>query len=59
MADLAFLRLRLIHDRLAREVVREQAARAPDPFRLRRLKKLKLAIKDRLTRWRAPSLTPA
>jgi len=59
MADFTFLRLRLIHDRLAREVAGEQSARVPDRFRLLRLKKLKLAVKDRLVRSRAPSLTPA
>lgn len=59
MADLSLLRLRLIHDRLAREVAREQSARVPDRFRLLRLKKLKLAVKDSLTRSRAPRLNPA
>lgn len=59
MVDFSLLRLRLIHARLAREVAREQAARVPDRFRLLQLKKLKLAVKDRLTRSRAPRLSPA
>lgn len=59
MADLYILRLRLIHNRLSREVAREQSLRAPDRYRLQRLKKLKLAIKDRLARSSAPRLAPA
>lgn len=43
-------RLSLMHHRLEREIGREQARTAPDRWRLIRLKKLKLAIKDRLHR---------
>ena len=59
MPDISILRLRFIHDRLAREVDREQVRRVPDRFRVVRLKKLKLAVKDRLARSSAPRLTPA
>ncbi len=43
-------RLSLVHHRLETEIGREQARKAPDRWRLMRLKKLKLAIKDRLHR---------
>ncbi|WP_421837168.1 DUF465 domain-containing protein [Novosphingobium sp.] len=43
-------RLSLVHHRLETEIGREQARKAPDRWRLIRLKKLKLAIKDRLHR---------
>ncbi len=59
MPDHSILRLRLAHDRLARAVEREQVLRVPDRFRIQRLKKLKLAVKDRLTRTSAPRLIPA
>ena len=42
--------LSLVHHRLENEIGREQARAAPDRWRLMRLKKLKLAIKDRLHR---------
>lgn len=41
-------RLAQVHHRLDAEIRREQALRVPDRWRLQRLKKLKLAIKDRL-----------
>ena len=41
-------RLTLVHHRLDTEIRREQMRAAPDVWRLMRLKKLKLAIKDRL-----------
>ncbi len=41
-------RLSVIHRRLEDEIGRELKKRFPDDFRLLRLKKLKLAVKDRL-----------
>ena len=41
-------RLTLAHSRLDAEIRREQKQRVPDALRLLRLKKLRLAIKDRL-----------
>jgi hypothetical protein len=42
-----------VHRRLDDEIRREASRRAPDRFRLLRLKKLKLAVKDRLSgHWR-------
>lgn len=41
-------RLSVIHKRLDDEIRRELARRFPDSIRLLRLKKLKLAVKDRL-----------
>ena len=43
-------RLKLVHARLDSEVRRELKARFPDQGRVKRLKKLKLAIKDQLAR---------
>jgi hypothetical protein len=43
-----FYRLSLMHRRLDQEIRREAKRLAPDGFRLLRLKKLKLAVKDRL-----------
>lgn len=43
-----FYRLSLTHRRLDQEIRREAKRLAPDGFRLLRLKKLKLAVKDRL-----------
>jgi uncharacterized protein YdcH (DUF465 family) len=43
-------RLIVAHRMLNHEIRRELARRAPDPFRLRLLKKQRLAIKDRLFR---------
>jgi uncharacterized protein len=50
-ADLSAILYRLsqIHRRLDEEIRREAKRRAPDAFRLLRLKKLKLAVKDRLS----------
>jgi hypothetical protein len=45
-------RLTLVHSRLDHEIRREQACLAPDACRVQRLKKLKLAIKDRLQQMR-------
>ena len=41
-------RLTVVHHRLEDEIRRELSRRLPDSMRLLRLKKLKLAIKDRL-----------
>lgn len=41
-------RLTLIHRSLDESIRRELSLRRPDPFRLLRLKKLRLAVKDRL-----------
>ncbi len=41
-------RLSVIHKRLDDEIRRELKRRVPDSIRLLRLKKLKLAVKDRL-----------
>ena len=43
-------RLLGIHQRLDAEIQRERQHRWPDLFRVQRLKRLKLAIKDRLHR---------
>ncbi len=43
-------RLTTIHRRLDEEIRRELKRRVPDGWRLLRLKKLKLAVKDRLHR---------
>jgi hypothetical protein len=43
-----FHRLSVIHKRLDDEIRRELRRRIPDSIRLLRLKKLKLAVKDRL-----------
>lgn len=43
-------RMKLIHARLDGEIRRELKARFPDQGRVKRLKKLKLAIKDQLHR---------
>jgi uncharacterized protein len=45
-----FTRLIMIHARLDAEVRREHARLVPDALRLLRLKKLRLAIKDRMHR---------
>ena len=41
-------RLSVVHKRLDEEIRRELKRRFPDTIRLLRLKKLKLAVKDRL-----------
>lgn len=46
----SFFRLTAIHRRLDDAIRRELNYRAPDSFRLLRLKKLRLAVKDRLYR---------
>jgi uncharacterized protein YdcH (DUF465 family) len=43
-------RLALAHSKLDAEISREQKRRIPDSWRLLRLKKLRLAIKDRMHR---------
>ena len=43
-------RMTLAHSRLDAEIRREQKRRVPDSWRLLRLKKLRLAIKDRMHR---------
>ncbi len=48
-------RLRRLHVRLDHDVRAEAARRVPDPIRLSRLKKLRLAIKDRLAGIRQPA----
>ena len=42
------------HQRLDSMLRRAQAMRFPDPFEIARLKKLKLAVKDRLARLAGP-----
>ena len=44
-------RLTLAHSKLDAEIAREGKRRAPDSWRLLRLKKLRLAIKDRINRF--------
>jgi hypothetical protein len=46
----ATYRLNLVHQRLDELLRREQRRRLPNPFRMMRLKRLKLAVKDRLVR---------
>ena len=51
-----FFRLLERHQRLDAELRRAQGRRWPAPFEIARLKKLKLALKDRLARFaRRPS----
>jgi hypothetical protein len=47
MTTIAY-RLHTVHARLKAEIKRELKRRSPDEHRLTKLKKLKLAIKDRL-----------
>ena len=50
-------RLTVLHRRLDEAVRREARRRSSDPFRILRLKKLKLAVRDRLAmRMRRPAL---
>lgn len=49
MTDSAY-RLLTAHRRIDDAIQTEQSHRLPDPWRLQRLKKLKLATKDRLLR---------
>jgi hypothetical protein len=44
-------RLTLLHRRLDAEIAAERALRLPDEVRLARLKKFKLAVKDRLAQY--------
>lgn len=44
----SIFRLATVHGKLDDEIRRESRRRLPDGFRIQRLKKLKLAIKDRL-----------
>lgn len=48
--NLFMYRLTVIHRRLEDEIRRELKRRVPDSIRLLRLKKLRLAVKDRLYR---------
>lgn len=48
--NIVMYRLTVIHRRLDEEIRRELKRRFPDNIRLLRLKKLKLAVKDRLHR---------
>jgi uncharacterized protein len=52
----SLIRLIVLHRRLDRAVRQELSRRAPDPQRVSRLKKLRLAVKDRLARQRARTL---
>lgn len=52
----SMIRLIVLHRRLDRAVRQELSRRAPDPERLARLKKLRLAAKDRLARQNARAL---
>jgi hypothetical protein len=48
--NVTLYRLTVIHRRIDEEIRRELKRRFPDTLRLLRLKKLKLAVKDRLHR---------
>lgn len=50
-------RLSVVHRRLDDEIRREMKRRVPDSWRLLRLKKLKLAVKDRLFRFQTQART--
>lgn len=47
------------HQRLDDQLRRLQARKAADPFEIARLKKLKLALRDALTRMAGPRRTPS
>lgn len=49
MSDRVF-RLMQYHQRLDERLRQQQATRWPDPFTVAKLKKLKLALKDRIAR---------
>ena len=55
----SIIRLIVLHARLDRAVRAELRRRAPDPLRLARLKKLRLAVKDRLSVENARALRAA
>ena len=59
MHERPIFRLRVLHRQLDREIDVERSRRMPDGLRILRLKKLKLAIKDRLARADAPQPQPA
>ena len=48
--SMTVFRLMQAHQRLDREISSERQRKLPDPFRLQRLKRLKLKLKDRLAR---------
>jgi uncharacterized protein len=50
------LKMLTVHQRLDEELRREAKRRWPDIMRIKRLKKLKLAIKDRLYRIAGPRM---
>lgn len=52
------LRLRGLHRRLDREIESERRQRRPDVFRITRMKKLKLGLKDRIHRLEAATAVP-
>jgi len=52
------LRLRSLHQKLDRELRSERAQRRPDGLRVVRLKKLKLALKDRIAALSRSRTTP-
>jgi hypothetical protein len=54
MSNRLFARLRSLHARLDSEIAAERARRAVDTMRIARMKKLKLAIKDRLNALQLP-----
>lgn len=47
--SMTVFRMMQIHQKLDDQIAREKRSRMPDVFRLQKLKKLKLAVKDRLT----------
>ncbi len=51
----AFFRLSIIHGKLDDEIRSELRRRFPDTIRLLRLKKVRLAVKDRLSRQMTPT----
>lgn len=52
------LRLRSLHRRLDREIETERRHLRPDVFRIMRMKKLKLGLKDRIRRIEATTAVP-
>jgi hypothetical protein len=52
-------RLKRLHLRLDHDIRAELASRFPDDDRIRRLKKIKLSIKDRLAQVSRPPRRPA
>lgn len=58
MRNEPYHRLDVLHRRLDLEIAEEQRRRSPDEVRLARLKKFKLAVKDRLAAYGRLRLAP-